>query len=151
MSNKIRRYFAWAAKLARKLENDSPYFFCGILVKHNTVLNFGFNHPYKTHPQSNNRFKTIHCELDAILGVPAKDLINSTLYLVRVGYFARSKFTIAKPCIHCQELLQRAQVKTVYFTISDDYTGCWQVGSVNYEVIQNKNPSAWYLVPMKGE
>lgn len=107
--------------LARKLSKKSTY--ChqlgAVVAKKNKVVGLGFNNPYKTHPKSNNRFKTIHAELDAILGLAKEDLVGSTIYVYREhkdGSPANSK-----PCQYCQMLIKQAGIKKVCYTDAGQY------------------------------
>ena len=79
-----------------------------VLVQKNHVVSVGANRSTQTHPKSTNRWRSIHAELDAILGVPAWRLRGSTIYVVRVtksGLLAHSK-----PCADCAAMLIAAKV-----------------------------------------
>ena len=107
--------------IARSMSKKSKY--ChqlgAVIAKKNKVMSVGFNNPYKTHPRSNNRFKTIHAELDAILGLAKEDLVGSTIYVYREhkdGSPANSK-----PCQYCQMLIKQAGIKKVCYTDDGKY------------------------------
>jgi deoxycytidylate deaminase len=85
-----------------------------VLFDGNRVLNVGHNYANKTHPQSNNPYKTIHAEFDAILGVPRWQLEGSSLLVVRLNM--AGQFVLAKPCEHCQALIEAAKIQKVYWT-----------------------------------
>lgn len=109
---RIQKYIELALKLATKSEYYQKVG-C-VIVKGNRIIGLGFNKPNKTHPMSNNRFRNIHAELDAILGHTAEDLEGAVAYVARM----RNNGTtgLAKPCEHCEELLQRMGIKIVYYT-----------------------------------
>jgi len=85
-----------------------------VIVKRNKIVGIGFNKPYKTHPKSNNQFKNIHAELDAMLGVSFRDLLGATAYVAR--QHKDGTHALAKPCPCCMELLTNAGIKRVYWT-----------------------------------
>ena len=89
-----------------------------VLIKRNKVLSVGFNNPLKTHPKSNNKWKTIHAELDVLLGVPKDDLKGASVYVVRIN--KKGLMRSSKPCVDCQVLLEHAKIKEVFF-LNDDH------------------------------
>lgn len=113
-----RKFF----EIAKKLSKKSTYVhqLGAVITKKNKIVGMGFNNPYKTHPQSNNDFKNIHAELDAILDVEnKKDLQGSVLYVYREhknGQPANSK-----PCKYCKMLIKKAGIKKVYYTNNGTY------------------------------
>lgn len=111
-SERTIRFFDMARKLSKKSEYSHQL--GAVVAKKNKVLGLGFNKPYKTHPRSNNRFKTTHAELDAILGLSAEELTGATIYVYREtkdGSPANSK-----PCQYCQMLIKKAGIKKVCYT-----------------------------------
>lgn len=108
-------------KIAKILSKKSSY--ChklgAVVVKKNRVVGMGYNKPYKTHPKSNNNFRTVHAELDAILGVSAEELNGSTVYVYRETKDGQP--ANAKCCKHCEELLRLAGVKKICYTIDRTY------------------------------
>ena len=107
--------------IARRLSKKSTY--ChrlgAVVVKKNRIIGMGFNKPFKTHPKSGNRFKTVHAELDAILGIDAEELKGSTVYVYREtkdGLPAN-----ARCCKHCEEMLKLVGVKKICYTIDKTY------------------------------
>jgi deoxycytidylate deaminase len=103
-------------KLAKVLSEKSSY--ChklgAVVVKKNKVIGTGYNKPNKTHPKSNNSFKTVHAELDAILKVNAEELNGATIYVYREtkdGLPAN-----AKCCKYCRELLKMVGIKKICYT-----------------------------------
>ncbi len=107
--------------LAKKLSEKSDYHhkIGAVIVKKNRIVGIGFNKPAKTHPASNQPFKTIHAELDAILDSEREDLEGSTLYVYRE--LKDGSLANAKPCVHCQELINRYKIKKVFFTEDNKY------------------------------
>ena len=122
-----------AMKLAKKNQNSSMFFFGGVLMRGNRIISIGFNQPYKTHTKSNNRWNTIHCELDTILGVSEKDLHDSSLYIARLGY-GKTIPVFAKPCINCQEIITSAKIGRVFFTINQNSFGRWLVKRDQWDI-----------------
>lgn len=88
-----------------------------VLFGGNRVINVGRNFANKTHPGSNNPYKTIHAEFDAILGVPRWQLEGSNLLVVRLNM--SGDFVLSEPCTHCWELVEAAQIKQVLWTNND--------------------------------
>lgn len=108
-------------ELAKKLSKKSNY--ChqlgAVVAKRNKVLGVGFNNPFKTHPRSNNRFKNIHAELDAILGLSKEELAGATIYVYR--QHRNGSPANSKPCSYCQMLIKQAGIAKVCYTDNNDY------------------------------
>lgn len=91
-----------------------------VLVKKGRVLSFGVNDMKKSHPRQSKYIKNkefflgLHAELHAIIGVSARDLDESTLFVGRV--LKNGVPALAKPCQACENLLREAGVREVYFT-----------------------------------
>lgn len=85
-----------------------------ILFHKKHIYNIGRNYKNKTSPHSPNEYKTIHAELDALLGVDRKNLIGSSMLVIRIG--AKDNLTMSKPCIHCQHLIKNAGIKTLFYS-----------------------------------
>lgn len=85
-----------------------------VLFDRNRIINVGRNYSDKTHPDSNNPYKTIHSEFDAILGVPRWQLEGASLLVVRLNM--AGEFVLSKPCEHCQKLIEAAKIRQVYWT-----------------------------------
>lgn len=116
-TNSTDRFFDIARRLSKK--SDYCHQLGAVVAKKNKIVGLGFNQPHKTHPRSNNRFKTIHAELDAILGLAKEDLEGSTIYVYREhkdGSPANSK-----PCQYCQMLIKQAGIKKVCYTDDGQY------------------------------
>lgn len=90
-----------------------------VVVYKNRPVGFGFNKPYKTHPMSTNKYNTVHAELDAIIGIPYKYLINSSIYVYRET--KTGKPACSKPCQHCMELIKRVGIKKIFYTDNGFY------------------------------
>jgi len=131
MNNRQNKYLQLAIKLASKTNNGSTFFFGGVLFKKGKIISIGFNQPYKTHPQSNNKWKNIHCELHTILNVSAADLFGSSLFVVRLA-FNKTKMAIAKPCKYCQAIIKSCNIFRVYYSISEKEIGLWDVRKNTY-------------------
>lgn len=106
------KFFGIARKLS--LKSDYHHKIGAVIVKKNRIVGLGFNKPFKTNPNSNNPFKTIHAELDAILDADQDDLRGSTIYVFRE--YKDGTLACAKPCQHCQELIKRFEIKRVCYT-----------------------------------
>lgn len=107
--------------MARKLSKKSTY--ChqlgAVVVKKRKPVGFGYNQPGKTHPRSNNRFRTMHAELHAIIGLAKEDTMGATIYVYREhkdGSPANSK-----PCQYCQMIIKEAGIKKVCYTDDGQY------------------------------
>lgn len=106
-------------QLAKQLAKKSLYHhqIGAVVVKKNKPIGLGWNKPHKTHPLSSNAFKTVHAELDAILGLSREELRHADIYVYR-EYKSGSPAT-SRPCPHCKELLRSVGIKNVYFTSSE--------------------------------
>lgn len=101
--------------LAKRASKKSNYHhrLGAVIVKKNKVISVGYNKPHKTHPRSNTKYKTIHAELDAILGCEKEDLKGATIYVLRD---ASAGVNLAKPCPCCMELIQMVGIKKVVYS-----------------------------------
>lgn len=114
------RFFDLAKKLAKK-SNHTAHILGSVLVQKNRVVSVGFNR-CKSHTRSNNRFKTIHAEFDALLGVDFKFTRGSILYVWRSKKDGSPG--CSKPCNYCQELIKAAGIKGVFYSV--DYYPYWR-------------------------
>lgn len=105
--------------LAKQLAKKSLYHhqIGAVVVKKNKPIGLGWNKPHKTHPLSRNAFKTVHAELDAILGLSRDELRGADVYVYR-EYKSGAPAT-SRPCTHCKELLRSVGIKNVFFTSSE--------------------------------
>lgn len=108
-------------KLAKVLSQKSNYFhkLGAVVVKKNKIVGMGYNKPNKTHPKSNNNFKTVHAELDAILGVNLNELNGATIYVYRETKDGEP--ANAKCCKNCEELLRMVGIKKICYTMDKSY------------------------------
>lgn len=114
-----RKFFDLAAKVARLSEH--PQFRMGaVLVSGNRVLSVGVN-KNKTHPKSNNIWRTIHAELDCAFGVDADDLHGTTLYVARIK--KDGSFGISRPCAFCACFLRDSGIRRVYYCDGENTFG----------------------------
>ena len=110
------RFFELAKRMSHK--SDHSHKIGGVLVKKNKVLSVGFN-KCKTHTKSNTVFRSIHCELDCILGAHEEDIVGATIYLYRQN--KSGIVAISKPCIWCQKLLKDVGISKVCYTDHNGY------------------------------
>lgn len=105
------RYFEVAERLAHK----SIYKFrlgC-VIVKGNRILGTGFNST-KTHPRSNDEFKTLHAETDALLSCNIGAAKGAVAYVYRIT--KDGKPAMSKCCESCEKMLKDAGIKRIYYT-----------------------------------
>jgi cytidine deaminase len=82
-----------------------------ILVNSGKVISEGAN-SYKTHPKMG--VKTLHAEIQALIGVRYKDLVGSTVYVARLN--KNHKLGMARPCETCRHILKEYGIKRCFFT-----------------------------------
>lgn len=102
--------------LARKLSFKSDYHHkmgAVIVDKKGKVEGVGFNNPKKTHPFSNNTWRTLHAEVSAILNA-GEDCVGCDIYIYRE--LKSGEPANAKPCRFCMELIQKAGIVNVYYS-----------------------------------
>lgn len=99
------------AKLVARTGIHRRYKVGAILVKSGKVISQGAN-SYKTHPKMG--IKTLHAEIQALIGVRYKDLSGATVYVARLNKL--EKLGMARPCSTCHHILKEYGVRTVYFT-----------------------------------
>lgn len=106
-------------QLARQLAKKSLYHhqIGAVVVKKNKPIGLGWNKPHKTHPLSSNAFKTVHAELDAILGLSRQELLDADIYIYRE--YKSGMPATSRPCAHCRELLKSVGIRNVYFTSTE--------------------------------
>lgn len=104
-----------AIKLSRKNTTDINAHLCALLVRKGRVVSVGFN-SRKTHPKSPHPWHTLHAEADAIIGVPEDVLRGATLIVARTGFVGRNRSLLAKPCVYCHSMIERAGIRRVCFT-----------------------------------
>lgn len=119
------RFFELAKKLAVK-SNHRAHPLGSVLVQKNRVISVGFN-TLRTHTKSNNNFKTTHAEFSALFGIDFKATRGSILYVVRIK--KDGSVGMSRPCTFCQELIQAAGIKGVFYSI--DNNPYWQYEEYN--------------------
>jgi len=92
-----------------------------VIFDKNIVISTGYNKPLahkrKLHPKFKRYPNSIHAEADAILKAKTT-LKGSSMLVVRLD--AESNFTMAKPCPYCMDYINYVNIRTVYFTISEN-------------------------------
>lgn len=111
------KFFDIAKRLSKKSDHHRYRLGC-VIVDKNSIIGFGYNQ-MKSHPKSPHKYKQIHAEFNAILGLLPYELKGSTMYVYREhkdGTLAE-----AKPCPSCQKLIQDCEIKEVFFTTKEGY------------------------------
>ena len=92
------------------------------------VISMGTNINHRrTHPASFQPFKSVHSELDAILNIKIADECKkyhftnlaefaSRLDLINVRLLKNGDIAMAKPCKHCQRMIDEIGFRTVRYT-----------------------------------
>jgi len=111
------RFFDVARKLSYK-SNYKPHKLGAIIVKGNKIIGMGFN-KNRTHRRSNNKWKTLHAELDAILNAGREDLNGCDIYVYRET--KTSQMALAKPCSFCFQLIKDVGIKNIYYSNSNGF------------------------------
>lgn len=93
-----------------------------VLVRGNTVVGAACNqtdHPKLRRWRSRylTEYTGLHAEMAVLWGQEWRSLRGMTLYVVRVR--ADGTLAMAKPCLLCQEIIQAAGIKKVYYTNRD--------------------------------
>jgi deoxycytidylate deaminase len=113
------KYFRLAAKFA--LRSDHTRHRMGaVLIKNGRLINWGINHN-RTHPRSDTYFRSLHAELDAVIGVPREVMDAAQLYVIRLT--KKGTMGTSKPCVACAALLESLNLKSVTY-IDVDGTIC---------------------------
>lgn len=110
--NRHEKYLELAKRLSKKSNHHRYHHGC-IIVNKNTIVGFGYNQ-LKSHPKSPNRYKQIHAEFHAMLGVSTDDLFGSVVYVYREN--KSGKIGMSKPCPDCERLLYQSGIKQIFFT-----------------------------------
>lgn len=92
-----------------------------VLRKKKVPLASGFNQRRKTHPLL-RKFPYVanaglHAEMHCCLGLPAKDLEGSTIYVVRL--YRNGRIAPSKPCQACQQFLETIGVSKIRYALND--------------------------------
>ena len=94
-----------------------------VIVYNDKIISWGFN-------KKNNSLKnfSIHAEIDAINRLNKKyknkKIINNcSLYVVRIrnGFNEEDLLKMSKPCVNCASKIKKIGIKTVYYSVDDNY------------------------------
>lgn len=110
------RFFDVARKISKKSDYH-PHPIGAVITKGNVIMGLGYN-KRKTHPRSNNKFKTTHAELSAILNAGIEDLSGCDIYIYR-----ETKANVkgmSYPCQYCEQLLKDVGINKIHYTIDSD-------------------------------
>lgn len=105
-------FFNLAKKLSYKSDYP-PHKLGAVIVKSSSIIGIGFNKT-RTHPKARTRYKTIHAEMAAVLNSGLEDLSGCSIYVYRET--KDGKLGLARPCVHCIEMLKQVGIKHVYYT-----------------------------------
>lgn len=105
------------------IPNSRYKHFTFILSKNNKIVSIGINNIKKTHPLAkkyNHRFYSTHSEISALAKFPYP-LKTLPLYnIINIRLNKKGELRLAKPCNHCQALLQAFGVKQIYYSTSNN-------------------------------
>jgi deoxycytidylate deaminase len=87
-----------------------------VIVRKKRIIAIGRNKPTKTHPITKkwDIYKTIHAEIDCIIGTDRTLLIGSDIYVYRE--LKDGSIAMAKPCDMCIGELKENGIKKAYYT-----------------------------------
>ena len=93
-----------------------------VLVKKGKPINVGQNKPYKTHPfiRKYHKHKTIHAEIDTIIGLDRHLVNGSNLYVYRE--ISNGDLANSKPCEMCMKILKDLGLRRIYYTHEKGYS-----------------------------
>lgn len=112
--NFVNKHIQLATKVAHTGQHHQHYM-GAVLVKSGKIMSVGANNS-KTHPLMQG-VKTLHAEIQCLLGVRWSDLVGSVIFVARVN--AHSVVGMAKPCKICQEVLRKYGITRAYYTTSN--------------------------------
>lgn len=110
------RFFATAIRAAIRHSTHPKFRMGSVLVQKNHIVSIGSN-LLRTHPKSPNKYKSIHAEFDAVIGIPQEKLVGGTVYVARVTRTGR--LATSRPCGDCMTLLREAKIHTVCYIDSN--------------------------------
>lgn len=102
--------------LAKKMSHKSDhadYRIGAVVVKKNKILGLGYNRN-KTHTKSPHKYRHLHAEIDAMLGISIDDLRNAEIYVWRQT--KNGVPALAKPCLSCMQAIKISRLKMVHYT-----------------------------------
>lgn len=111
------KFFKKARQASLKSQSDPKL--GAVVVKKNEEISFGFNDMKKTHPRATSPFKTLHAEIDALIGKSWDELEGSDVYVYRE--FKSGQLAMSKPCPSCELALRRAGIRRVFYTTNGGY------------------------------
>jgi dCMP deaminase len=110
------RFFDLAKKVS-KLSNHTRHQLGAVIVRGSKVVSVGINN-IKTHPKSPHPYKSLHCEMSAIL-LAKQDLTGCEIYVyreVKTGAPAMSR-----PCVYCMPFIQDTGITQIHYTVNSGY------------------------------
>lgn len=110
------RFFQIAKRLSYKSDYAAHRLGC-VIVNGTTIKGLGFN-KNRTHPKSNNQWKTTHAELSAILNAGTENLYGCEAYIYRET--KNGNIAMARPCSFCTQLLRSVGINKIHYS---DYNG----------------------------
>lgn len=110
------KFFDLAKKIS-KLSNHPRFQLGAVIVRGSKVISVGINH-IKTHPKSPHPFKSLHCEMAAVL-LAKQDLTNCEIYVYRE--IKSGEKAISRPCVYCIPFIQDVGIKKIHYTIDGGY------------------------------
>lgn len=87
-----------------------------VVVKNNKIVGYGFNFAHSTGKLLNDG---MHAEIAAINKTTARFRQGSTMYIARV--MKSGNLGLAKPCRRCESVLRKMGVKSVCYTVDNDW------------------------------
>lgn len=112
-----KRFFELAKRLSFKSNHPQHKLGC-VITRKNKVISFGFNE-IKTHTKSNHKYKMLHAEISALIGLPFEELQGCTAYVYRQKKDGST--AIARPCEACRLALSLAGISTVCYTDEEGF------------------------------
>lgn len=119
------KHMQLAANMA--LKSVSKFRVGAVVARRHRVISTGFNDMGKSHPivqehAGHNDFVCgMHAEIHACLGVSAKDLYKSDLYVARI--LRNGEKALAKPCEICHSYLTSVGIRRVWYTNTSSEVG----------------------------
>jgi deoxycytidylate deaminase len=108
--NFVERHIELATKIAHTGDHWQ-HRVGAILLQNGKIISTGAN-SFKTHRLMG--FKTLHAEVQALIGVRYRDLNGSVMFISRIN--KKGQMGMSKPCPICEGVLRKYGIKKVYFT-----------------------------------
>ena len=106
-----------------KLSAYRPYLMSAVIIKAGKVISRALNRKSPgVLKDPRYKYKSIHAELAAILGVYKDDLKGATIFVA--GESASGNNICSKPCDRCMDVIQEVGIKRVFYLEKD--------GSINW-------------------